>query len=74
MAIVVVAVVAGIAFGLLWAFVAGGAVLVASELVERAARRKRRQATGAAGSPSPLRTVFAKRRRPGDKSAQRDSR
>lgn len=71
--IVVIAAVTGIAFGWIWAIVAGVVVLVVSELVERAARRRRRQASGMEGVPSPLRNVFAKRRRPGERPPGRSA-
>ena len=45
-AIVVVGVVVWIAAGLIWGLVAGAAVLVVSEVVERLRRRRRAQATG----------------------------
>lgn len=51
-AIVAVGVGVTLVAGVVWGLIAAGVVLVVSELVERAVRRKRRAARGASGAPS----------------------
>ena len=62
-AIVVVGVVVGITVGIGWGLGAAAVVLVLSELVERAGRRRRRAARGDAAAPSIGDAIDSRRKR-----------
>lgn len=62
-AVVVVGAVIGVTAGWVWGIVAAGAVLVFSEIVERARRQRLRSERGAEGVPSVRDAITHRRRR-----------
>ena len=61
--IVAVGIVVWVSSGILWGLLASAVTLIGSELIERAARKRRRAARGVTWSPSLSDAVKARRRR-----------